>query len=253
MSNKALHSSILLKGALFSLPTGMPVGSSHLRKFGVSRQLAHHYVQAGWLKQLGRGYYLRVGDKLTAAGVVASLQANGVKVHIGGKSALALKGFTHYLNLGEATLTLYGAGTRSLPEWFQQQFKVILSNSALFDEQRDLAGKVGLSRFNHEADAPFVSEPERAVLEMLDLVPGKQTLEEARQVMEGLQSLRAKKMEELLRLCNKIKVKRLFWKVANELQLPVLNKIDAAAIDFGAKADYILPGEKTLVLRNPNG
>jgi hypothetical protein len=253
MSSKTLHSSSILKSALFSLPTGMPVGSSDLRKLGVSRQLAHHYVQAGWLKQLGRGYYLRAGDKLTETGVVASLQANGVKVHIGGKSALALKGFTHYLNFGEGTLTLYGAGTRSLPEWFQQQFKIILSNSALFDEQKDLPEKVGLSRFNLEADAAFVSEPERAVLEMLDLVPGKQTLEEARQVMEGLQSLRSKKMEELLRLCKKIKVKRLFWKVADELQLPVLNKIDAAAIDFGAKADYILRGEKTLVLRNPNG
>jgi len=253
MSNNTLPSSTILRGALFNLPAGMPVGSSHLREFGVSRQLAHHYVQAGWLKQLGRGYYLRVEDKLTAAGAVASLQANSVNVHIGGKSALSLKGFTHYLSLGEEALTLYGAGTRSLPKWLQQQFKIILSSSALFDEEKDLAGKVGLSRHNRESNAPFVSEPERAVLEMLDLVPGKQTIEEARQVMEGLQSLRAKKMEELLRLCKKIKVKRLFWKVANELQLPVLNKIDAAAIDFGAKADYILRGEKTLVLRNPHG
>jgi hypothetical protein len=253
MSKNTLYSSTILKGALFNLPTGMPVGSSHLREFGVSRQLAHHYVQSGWLKHLGRGYYLRVGDKLTAAGVVASLQANGVKVHLGGKSALALKGFAHYLNLGEETLTLYGAGIRSLPEWFQPQFKCILSNSVLFNEQIDFAGKVGLSRFNHEADATFVSEPERAVLEMLDLVPGKQTLEEARQIMEGLQSLRSEKMEELLRLCKKIKVKRLFWKVADEMQLPVLKKIDRSTIDFGAKADYILQGEKTLVLRNPNG
>jgi len=234
-------------------PPGMPISTWHLKKFGISRQLAYRYVQHGWLKQLGYGYYLRPGDKLTETGSVASLQANDVAVHIGGKSALTLKGFTHYLSMSESTLTLYGRGVRNLPKWFQQQFKVVLSNSLLFDEPEKPAEQYCVSRLAQTADAPLVSEPERAVLEMLDLVPKQQTFEEARQIMEGLQSLRTKKMQELLTHCKKIKAKRLFWQVAEELHLPVLAKVDAAQIDFGSKSAYILQGEKTLVLRNPNG
>ncbi|MGE4344489.1 MAG: type IV toxin-antitoxin system AbiEi family antitoxin domain-containing protein [Geoalkalibacter sp.] len=248
-----LHSSEILKKVLFSLPPGMPISTWHLKKFGISRQLAYRYVQHGWLKQLGYGYYLRPGDKLTETGSVASLQANDVAVHIGGKSALTLKGFTHYLSMSESTLTLYGRGVRNLPKWFQQQFKVVLSNSLLFDEPEKPAEQYCVSRLAQTADAPLVSEPERAVLEMLDLVPKQQTFEEARQIMEGLQSLRTKKMQELLTHCKKIKAKRLFWQVAEELHLTVLAKVDAAQIDFGSKSAYILQGEKTLVLRNPNG
>lgn len=248
-----LHSSEILKKALFSLPQGMPISMWHLKKFGISRQLAYRYVQHGWLTQLGYGYYLRPGDKLTETGSVASLQANGVTVHIGGKSALHLKGFTHYLSMGGETLTLFGHGVRNLPKWFQQQFKVVLSNSLLFDEPEEPSERYCVSRLSQTADAPFVSESERAVLEMLDLVPKQQTLEEARQIMEGLQSLRSKKMQELLTHCKKIKTKRLFWQVAEELHLPVLAKIDATEINFGSKSAYILQGEKTLVLRNPNG
>ena len=253
MSTGNLHSSEILKKALFNLPQGMPVSASHLKEFGISRQLAYRYVQSGWLKQLGYGYYLRMGDTLTETGAVASLQANGVNVHIGGKSALALKGFSHYLSMGGERLTLFGHGTRKLPEWFQNQFNVTLSNSLLFEEQNALEERLSVARLDNEAYAPFVAEPERAVLELLDLVPKQQTLGEARQIMEALQSLRSKKVQELLKACKKIKVKRLFWKIAQELNLPVVKKINPSEIDFGSKSVYILQREKNLALRNPNG
>lgn len=252
MKTSDLPSSKILKKVLFDLPHGMPVSAIHLKKFGVSRQLAHRYVQYGWLKQLGYGYYLREGDQLTETGAVASLQANGVKVHIGGKSSLARKGFTHYLSMGGETLTLYGQGVRSLPKWFQEQFNVDLSNSALFEDCETLAERYCVSRMNNEPNSPFASEPERAVLEMLDLIPNKQTIDEARQIMEGLYSLRAEKMKMLLKSCKKIKTKRLFWRLANELDLPVLKKIDSAEIDFGSKSIYMLSGEKNLGIKNPN-
>lgn len=253
MSTQDLHSSETLKKALFGLPLGMPVSTSHLKEFGISRQLAYRYVQYGWLKQLGYGYFLRAEDRLTEKGAVASLQANGVKVHIGGKSALAMKGFSHYLRLGGETLYLFGRGTRTLPEWFLEMAKVNLSNTNLFAEQESPDGRLGVSRLDQEPNAPFVSEPERAVLELLDLVPKQQALEEAKLIMEGLQSLRSKKMVELLKACRKVKVKRLFWQVADELKLPVLNKLDPTEIDFGSSSAYILQGEKNLALRNPNG
>lgn len=253
MSTQDLHSGEMLKKALFGLPPGMPVTASHLKEFGISRQLAYRYVQSGWLKPLGYGYFLRTEDRLTEKGAVASLQANGVKVHVGGRSALALKGFSHYLRIGGETLYLYGHGTRKLPAWFLEMFKVSLSNTNLFDEREATDERLGVSRLDQELNAPFVSDPERAVLELLDLVPKQQSLEEAKLIMESLQSLRSKKMSELLKACRKIKVKRLFWQFADELKLPVLDKLDPTEIDFGASSVYILQGEKNLVLRTPNG
>lgn len=252
MSSITLQSSEILKKALFSLPKGMPISSKHLKEFGISRQLVHHYVQNGWFKQLGSGYYLQAEDELTEIGAISSLQTNGVKVHIGGKSALTLKGFTHYLNMGENRLTLYGHKTRKLPNWILQKFQISLTNSTLFNEPEELKLKHSISRLNHEPNNPLVSEPERAILELLDLIPNKQTIEETKQIMEGLQSLRSKKMQILLECCKKIKVKRLFWQIANKLDLPVLKKMDPLKIDFGSKSAYILRGDNNLILRNPN-
>ena len=73
------------------------------------------------------------------------------------------------------------------------------------------------------------------------------------QIMEALHSLRSAKMEVLLKRCKKIKVKRLFWGVAEALGLPVLKNIDLSEVDFGSKSVYVLHDGENLVLRNPNG
>jgi hypothetical protein len=56
----------------------------------------------------------------------------------------------------------------------------------------------------------------------------------------------------LLEHCTRIKVKRLFWQFATELNLPVLKKLDPTKIDFGSKTPYLLRGDKNLVLRHPD-
>lgn len=252
MSTLGLHSGNNLKQVLFRLPKGMPMTTRQLAEWGISRQLAHRYIQNGWLELLGYGYYLRTGDILTDKGAVAALEANGVRVHIGGKSALALKGFAHYLSLGGEKIYLYGKGVRSLPAWFTEKFDPVLTTGQLFAEGDSLQERLCVGPLEeNDPHSPVVSEPERAVLELLDLVPKQQTLAEARQIIEGLYSLRSKKMQHLLERCKKVKVKRLFWELAGELKLPVLERIDTSAIDFGAAANYILAGEKTLALKNP--
>lgn len=252
MPDKNSHSSQALKKVIFSLPQGMPISMSHLKEFDISRQLLHYYVQSGWIRSLGCGYYLRMGDSLSETGAVSSLQENGVKVHIGGKSALALKGFVHYLNIGATKLTLYGHKTGSLPNWLSREFTISLSNRRLFDEPEELQQKYSLSPLNPEEHAPLISEPERALLEMLDLISKNQTVEEAMQIMEGLQSLRTEKMQKLLECCTRIKVKRLFWQLAGKLHLPIQKRIEPTKINFGSKTAYLLRGEKNLVLRHPD-
>ena len=58
-----LHSSEILKKVLFSLPPGMPISTWHLKKFGISRQLAYRYVQHGWLVFPCRGKHPLLAGK----------------------------------------------------------------------------------------------------------------------------------------------------------------------------------------------
>lgn len=253
MSINGLQTSKKLKSALFSLPKGMPVTTSHMEHLGISRQLMHRYVQSGWLESLGQGYYLRTGDLLTRDGGVSGLESQGFDVHIGGKSALSLRGLAHYLSLGSEKLILYGVTRKKMPEWFSNRFPCELRMSQLFGKEAGLENRLQVRRLD-EADSysPFVSEPERALLEMLDDVPHKQSLDEARKIMEPLFTLRPNSLQSLLEACTRIKVKRLFCSLAEELKLPVLQQLDLSRVDFGSDSIYIRTQKgSSLILKHP--
>lgn len=253
MSTNSIHSSRNLKAALFSLPNGMPVTTSQMEQMGISRQLVHRYVLNGWLESLGYGYFLRAGDELTRNGAVAALESQGLDVHIGGKSALSLRGVIHYLSLGKDKLTLYRMSRKKIPEWFTARFDCEIRMSRLFEEKSVLENRLHVRRL-YEADqySPFVSEPERALLEMLDDVPQKQSLDEAKKIMEPLFTLRPELLQALLETCTRIKVKRLFFSLAEELKLPVLLQLDVTLIKFGAASVYIRTQKgNSLILQNP--
>ena len=125
--------------------------------------------------------------------------------------------------------------------------------SRLFREDEALERRLLVRRLD-EADAhsPLVSEPERALLEMLDDVPHRQSLDEAKKIMEPLFTLRPEALQTLLESCPRIKVKRLFFALAEELRLPVLVELDRSRLDFGAASLYIrsLKGN-SLILKHP--
>lgn len=253
MSTISIHTSRKLKSALFSLPNGMPVTTAQMEQMGISRQLVHRYVLNGWLESLGYGYYQRAGDEITRNGAVAALESQGHDVHIGGRSALSLRGVIHYLELGKDKLTLYRMSPKKIPEWFVTRFVSEIRMSRLFNEEITLENRRQVRRL-YEADpySPFVSEPERALLEMLDDVPQKQSLDDARKIMEPLFTLRPEQLQELLEACTRIKVKRLFFALATELQLPVVNQLDVSKLHFGSTSVYVrtLKGS-SLILKNP--
>lgn len=253
MSNLPLHSSENLRKALHGLPAGMPITTAQCeQQWGVSRQLAHWYTKSGWLDSLGHGYYIRHGETPTLTGAVAALESAGFKVHIGGKSALDQRGYSHYLQLGGGKIYLYGRGIRKLPQWLSSYFTVELSTAKLFHESEEVRQRLFVRQLEPQSDySPCVSDPERALLEMLDNVPGVQTLQESREIMESMYSLNPGKLELLLQACTKIKVKRLFWNLCQDLDLPFLGEIDYSKIDFGSETSYIIRGEKTMVIKKP--
>jgi len=252
MSSDNLQKTENLIRALHEIPRGTPITTSQCeRRWKVSRQSVHWYAKAGWLDMLGHGYYIRQGETPTVTGTVAALEDSGFKVHIAGKSALDLKGFSHYLSLGSGKLYLYGQDVRQLPKWLYKFFSVELATKKLFKEDSSKWLFVRPLETKDES-SPYVSDPERALLEMLDNVPATQTLEESKEIMESMHSLNPGKVEILLQHCTRVRVKRLFWVLCQELDLPVIKGIDINKIDFGSSSPYILKhGQKTMAIKNP--
>lgn len=137
-------------------------------------------------------------------------------LHVGGKTALAFRGFRHNVSSREH-LVLWGDVRRSLPEWFTSRFPCRYVSKNLFS--KDLPQRFGLQSLPETPDGPLVSVPERALLEMLTEVGVKQGVEEARHIMEGVRSLRLEVLTTLLEHCPRVKVQRLCVQWAEELNL----------------------------------
>src|SRR5258708_6846004 len=98
------------------LPEGVLVDTTWLKKRGYSRQLLSHYVGAGWLEQPARGVYRRPRGSVNWQQVVVSLQTFlDYPVTVGGRTALELHGYAHYLSHKELQVHLYGP--KSPPGW----------------------------------------------------------------------------------------------------------------------------------------
>jgi hypothetical protein len=83
-------------------------------------------------------------------------------------------------------------------------------------------------------DWPLVaSSPERAILELLDEVPDRETFHQANMLFEGLRNLSPRKLQPLLEGCRSVKVKRLFLWFAERHQPQWLSAVDREGIDLG--------------------
>jgi hypothetical protein len=244
-----------------SLPEGLIADAAWLEKRGYSRSLRNKYVAHGWLDQVARGVYRRPPPKLQAEvreeslrwqPVVISLQALlGCPYTIGGRTALELQGFAHYLSSGRhREIHLYGSSNP--PGWM---FKLKLENrfvlhnadrlfksagssphwsKARKDAGKDLLESSYVRRPWGQWEWPLMmSSPERASLELLDEVPQRETFHQADVLMEGLRNLSPRRLHTLLAACRSVKVKRLFLWFAERHQHPWVKKLDRKDIDLG--------------------
>jgi hypothetical protein len=180
------------------------------------------------------------GDPVDWYGGLYALQKQlHLSVHVGGRTALELRGYSHYGRIGAEKCYLYApAGTR-LPLWFHKYewgVDIIFKATRLFPS--DLPDS--LSEYNHKELIVLISGPERAALEMLYHVPARITFEESVLVMENLTSLRPHIVERLLENCNSVKVKRLFMYMADQHNHAWLENIKTANIDLGQGKRFIV-------------
>lgn len=213
MDGKTRHQ--IIKRLQAGLPRGAPFDLATLDQFGVSPQLAAYYAGEGWLVRLAQGVYAFPNDDFGVDGALMFLQGRVPSLHVGGKSALARQGVRHNLSNREA-LVLWGESRFMLPAWFTSRFPARYVHARLFDWPDDhLAGKT-LTTPLGLPDGLRVAVPERAVLELLYEVGVKQSLEEARNLFDGLRSPRRDLLGQLLSCCTNVKAVRLCLAWARE-------------------------------------
>jgi hypothetical protein len=220
---------------------GTPGVTSYLNASGFGRDLLVKYKNSGWLESFGRGAYIRAGDTVDWLGALYSLQRQlTLPVHAGGKTALELQGYAHYLPARQHKVFLYGPQGLTVPSWFTgDRFGVTLVLTRTNMVPPDYAQ--GFSEFKERDFSVRIAAPERAALEMLHLVPRKVGFDEARLIMENLITLRPDVVQELLAGCRSVKVKRLFLYMAERCAHPWVSKLDVSKVDLGKGKRMIVP------------
>jgi hypothetical protein len=215
-------------------PASVPLTSLWLKNNGYYKQLVNLYSKNGWIKSLGKGAYSRLDDPLTWQGAVNALQTQlELPVHVGGLTALELYGVTQYVMLNnlDPTFYLYNLGEKipHIPKWFLNKFtNCHLEQKLLFNAE------VGLLSKEAAGVQITTSSPERAILEILALVPNKLTLDHANELIESLDRLRSDVMQQLLESCLSVKVKRLFLYFAEKCNLACFSELELSRINIGS-------------------
>jgi hypothetical protein len=251
-----------------NLPEGLVVDAAWLQRQGYSSALRSKYAARGWLDQVARGVYRRPSAPLPAPNedeglrwqhVVLSLQTVlGRPVIVGGRTALELQGFAHYLSAkGPREVHLYG--NEPPPTWvgkLKLETKFVFHNARrLFKHEPIMSGLEHASRdslrnglvrqpWGHWNWSLTLSSSERAILEVLDEVPDRETFHQADMLMEGLRNLSPRRLQKLLVDCRSVKVKRLFLWFAERHDHAWLKQLSLKDIDLGSGKRMLVRGGK---------
>lgn len=233
------------------------VSARWLRTHGYASNLLARYVRSGWLSAPARGVYARPRVQLHWTGVMQSLQQReGLRLHVGGRFALAWRGHEQYLRLGEPTpITLYGPDR--LPGWVMKlpmrerfvhcgrgpfaptsmRFACEADDECLFEQGLELEVEA-----NTLGAGVVMAGNERAMLELCDEKPGTALILEADAVMQGLTGLRPNLVGTLLQRCRSVKAKRLFLALAERHGHAWLARVALDGIDLGSGKRVLAPG-----------
>jgi len=96
----------------------------------------------------------------------------------------------------------------------------------------------------HSGTVHIENASERAIFELLDEVPQRETFHQADTLMEGLRNLSPRRLHTLLVECRSVKVKRLFLWFAERHKHAWLKRLDRKGIDLGSGKRMLVRGGK---------
>lgn len=216
--------------------------ASWFHEQGIPGDLVSYYRRSGWINGFGRGAAIKNGDTVEWFGGMYALQGQlHLPIHPGGKTALILQGYGHYVPLGRERIVLFTQRGVRVPLWFTQNEWPI--NLHIFKTNLFPFGyTVGLKKIDMGNFSISVSTPERAIMEVLYCLPSKESPDETKYLMEGLATLQPDVVIELLKACTSVKVKRTFMVLAEIEQHSWLKHIDTTSIDFGSGKRSLIQG-----------
>lgn len=221
---------------MMQMPSGVVLTLPWLKLQGISSKLAWWYVHSKWLERVGDEAYKKAGENLTWVGALSAVQDQlHLLIHVGAKTSLELLGQSHFVPVGGVKqVILFSEPDVRIPKWLfiEKTWKVgfkVHATSLFLEDNINL----GIVEKPIDGISISLSSPERAILEMLYLVPNKQSFDEVVLVMEGLRQLRPRVVQRLLEQCKSKKVKRLFLHLAERFQHPWLGDLELKKIDLG--------------------
>lgn len=221
-----------LNRLLSTQPSGVVLSSAWLVDQGYSLDLQKRYKRSQWFESIGTGALIRHSDQVDYLGGIYALQSQlQLAVHPAAKTALAIQGKAHYLELATKSVQLFGGQDDRLPLWFKKRDWGVRVDCQLTSF---LPPELDLVEVEHKGFKVKVSSPARAVMECLYLAPKSQALMEVFELMEGLNNLRPVRVQRLLEDCASVKVKRLFLYLADKAGHDWLNYISLDEVDLGS-------------------
>jgi len=192
------------------------------------------------IKRLNAGVYARFNENPDVFGAVYALQNDLTQSsHIGGRTALSLVyGKAQYAS--SKRIEIFSYKQEKLPTWF----KNLYSPSIVQFMTDFLPATEGLTEWHHDAYTIQVSMLERALLELLYLVPNFVMPQEALEIMQLVTAIKPSAMQNLLEKCKSIKTKRLFLCFAELCGHQWFSRIEINSINLGTGVREITKGGK---------
>lgn len=212
----------------------------YLVRNGITRVQQNKYCVSQWLESIGTGAFIRPGETIDWQGALYSLQSQvDFAAHVAALTALTMQGRAHYARFEEQVF-LFSPRNQVPPLWFKSQpwYKSVSYHRTNFITDDAL----GISEVPYKTFTLKVSAPERAILEVLYLVPKYIDWAEAYQLMEGLPTLRPTMLQKLLTACDSVRVKRLFLFMASKTGHAWNRRLDINTLDAGSGKRSLVKG-----------
>lgn len=223
---------------------GTVKSARELSEAGYSPQILKGYVNSGWITLLSRGAYKLADEDLEWQGGLYCLQRDpNNTIHVGAKTALSLKGYSHYISWNEGSIELFGGVKEKLPRWFSKQpwmQKIKLFRTEVFPyEYPRILSTVDVN------NVPIkISASELAMLEMVFLVPTVHPFNEVKLTMESLTALRSELLQVLLEDCSSVNTKRLFLYLAEIYNHSWFQELNLTKVNLGSGKREIVKNGK---------